>query len=279
MNRPALRYHGGKYAIREWVIGFFPEHLQYVEVFGGAASVLLSKRPARLEVYNDLDKEIVDFFKVLRDPALAGELRTKLDLTPFSRVEFKRAYEVTDELVEKARRLVVRSFQGVGASGIQTEHRSGWRVRTAKCKRNAYAEEWGGWILEIESFTKRLRKVSIECMDWEKCLATYDSSDTLFYVDPPYPQHTRSASHRCVYRNELSMDDHCKLVWVLGRLEGMVVLSSYANPLYDQLCDQGWHKATKGTRTQTNAPRVEALYINPAAWQRHQGSLLSNEQH
>lgn len=112
VTRPVLRWHGGKFLLAPWVISHFPKHRIYVEPFGGAASVLLQKPRSYGEVYNDLNGDVVNLFQVLRDPELALTLANMLRLTPFSRVEFKLSYVPADCQVERARRLVVRCFQG-----------------------------------------------------------------------------------------------------------------------------------------------------------------------
>jgi hypothetical protein len=110
VTRPLLKYHGGKWLLAPWILSYMPEHKVYVEPFGGGGSVLLRKNRAHEEVYNDLDREIVNLFRVVRDNG--NDLRRKLELTPYSREEFELSYEPTDDPIEKARRTVVRSFMG-----------------------------------------------------------------------------------------------------------------------------------------------------------------------
>ena len=129
-TRPVLRYYGGKFRIAEWVISHFPPHRVYVEPFGGAASVLLQKNAALVEVYNDLDSHVVSLFRILRDPARAEELRWLMELTPFSREEHARSFEQSSDPLEEARRFLVRSFQSLGNKDRCKTN--GWRTRTAK---------------------------------------------------------------------------------------------------------------------------------------------------
>ena len=109
--RPVLRYHGAKFRIRDFVISYFPSHRSYIEPYGGGASILLSKPRAHHEVYNDLDDDIVNLFRVLRAPDQASQLIQLLNLTPYARYEFNLAYSGDAGCpVEQARRTIVRSF-------------------------------------------------------------------------------------------------------------------------------------------------------------------------
>ncbi len=112
--RPVLRWFGGKWKLAPWILSHFPAHRVYVEPFGGAGSVLMRKPRSYCEVYNDIDCEVVNLFRVLRDPGQAARLIADLELTPFSRDEFIAAYEPAEDPAELARRLVMRSFMGFG---------------------------------------------------------------------------------------------------------------------------------------------------------------------
>src|SRR5687767_1982506 len=112
IKRPALRYHGGKFRIADWVISHMPTHQKYVEPYGGAASVLIQKPRVPAEVYNDLDGDIVNFFRVLRDPFMRKRFIEACELTPYAREEFELAYEDTDNPLERARRTAVRASMG-----------------------------------------------------------------------------------------------------------------------------------------------------------------------
>lgn len=274
-SRPLLRYHGGKWRIAPWIIAHFPPHLCYVEPFGGAASVLLRKSPSRVEVYNDLDGEVVNLFRVLRDPKKAEQLRRAVTLTPFSREEFDGAYKPARTCVERARRLIIRSFQGVGANAVQSQSRSGWRCRTARYARAGYDQDWANWPAEIPIFAERLRMVQIENRPAADLFEIHDWPDTLWYIDPPYLKTTRSRDHRSVYRHEMTDDDHRELCRRIRDLKGLVVASAYPNSAYqEELESHGWLTVTTSTRAQTNAARVEALYISPRTADRIQQTLF-----
>ncbi|MDR3351761.1 MAG: DNA adenine methylase [Zoogloeaceae bacterium] len=110
VSRSALRYFGGKWAIAPWIIEHMPEHRVYVEPFGGAASVLLRKPRSKVEVYNDLDDEIVGLFRVIQSPLQCRELFRLLRRTPYSRREFELAFQKTDDPLIRAQRAIIRAY-------------------------------------------------------------------------------------------------------------------------------------------------------------------------
>lgn len=260
--RPALRYLGGKWKLAPWIISHFPPHRLYVEPFGGAASVLLRKPRSYSEVYNDLDDEVVNLFRVLRDPAQSVQLITAISLTPFARQEFTTAYEATDNPIERARRLVVRSFQGVGSSAVRRSRKTGFRCQTINTDRALPAREWANTLPEsLQAVADRFRGVAIEHCDASKLIARFDTPDTLFYIDPPYVHSTRGDNH--YYTHELTDDAHVALLAQLRTAKGLVVISGYEDPLYDALVD--WQCERISHRADKALERTECLWINPAA--------------
>jgi len=189
VTRPALRYFGGKFRLAPWIIQQFPVHTCYVEPFGGAMGILLRKEPSVFEVYNDLDGEVVNFFKVLRDHP--DELLRAIELTPYSREEQKLAFEPTDGLpdLERARRLYVRCWQSHG--GGRTQWHTGWRYQVNNTRGRSTLVDWDQTD-HLWAIVNRLKLVQIECDDAIRIIERYDRPDTLFYVDPPYLMSTRS---------------------------------------------------------------------------------------
>lgn len=266
-TRPVLRWHGGKWRLAAWIISFFGRHKVYVEPFGGAASVLLRKPRSYSEVWNDLDDELVNLFSVLRSPA-AGELVSLLRLTPFARTEFYDAYEPSEDPVERARRLVVRSFMGHGSDGASGMYRTGFRANS-KRSGSTPATDWVNIPESLEMTIDRMKGVVIESRPAIQVMATHDGPDTLHYVDPPYLHQTRTRAHRRpdnggVYRHELTDDEHCELLDHLNDLRGMVVLSGYPSEIYDQLLP-GWTKIAREALADGGLKRTEILWLNPAA--------------
>lgn len=257
--RPALRWHGGKWILAPWIIGHFPEHRVYVEPFGGAASVLIRKPRSYAEVYNDLDGEAVNLFRVLRSDR-AGDLIAALRLTPFARAEFMEAYGDAVDPVERARRLVVRSFMGFGSNGHARS--TGFRANSNRSGTTP-AHDWCNYPDALAAIVERLQGVVIENRDAKAVMAAHDGPETLHYVDPPYVFATRADLSKD-YAHELTDADHAQLLAFLRELRGMVVLSGYPHPLYDEALT-GWRRIEREALADGARARTEVLWINPAA--------------
>lgn len=202
-----------------WIIGHFPDHRIYTEAFGGGGSVLMRKAPAYSEVYNDLDKGVVNLFQVMRDEKTANELRRLLALTPFSRDEFFACYAPSEDPVECARRLIVRSFMGFGSNSCNHLRKTGFRASSNRSGTTP-AHDWENYPAAIPAMIARLRGVVIENRPAVEVLEAHDGPDTLHYVDPPYVHSTRQPGNLENYSFEMTDDDHCALAVVLQNLRG-----------------------------------------------------------
>lgn len=264
--RPPLRYHGGKWKLAPWLISLMPQHRVYVEPFGGGGSVLLRKERSYAEVYNDLDGQIVNLFRVIRDDADA--LVRRLELTPFSRDEFAASYEDSPEPVEQARRTVCRSHMGFGsaaASGAKT----GFRANSNRSGTTP-ARDWRNLPANVPVIADRLRGVVIENREAVDVIAQHDGPETLHYCDPPYVFDTRSVGNpycKKGYRHEMTDEQHRELVAVLRGVQGMVMLSGYHGSLYDELLAD-WRFVDCAAFADGARPRTETVWMNQAAWQR-----------
>ena len=271
IRRPALIYLGGKWKLAPWLLKNFPPHRTYVEPFGGGASVLLRKAAARYEIYNDLNGDLVNLFRVLRDPEQGPRLVELIRLTPFSRAEFFDAYESTEDPVERARRIIVRSFMGHGTNSVFCPHRNGFRSKEHKAG-SPPSRSWGNYPESLAQICERFRGVTVECEPASKVIERYDSPDTLFYVDPPYVESTRTfklSRAKTFYPHEIDDAGHVALAEQLHAVQGMVVLSGYASPLYDHLYGD-WVMRKKRAYTYGALKRTECAWFNLAAWiQRH----------
>jgi DNA adenine methylase len=239
-----------------------PRHRIYVEPFGGGGSVLLRKPRSCSEVYNDLDGEIVNLFRVARDHGAA--LAEKLYLTPYARDEFKEAYNPAPDPVEQARRTLTRAFMGFG-SGAATQGKSskgqnpltGFRSNTKRAW-TIPAHDWAGYPEALEAVIERLRGVVIENRDALEIIPAHDSEETLFYADPPYLPSVRD--YGTDYRHEMTEEDHVRLAEALKNARGKVIISGYHSGLYDELY-RGWTVREKHTRADGALPRTEALWM------------------
>jgi len=263
ISRPVMRYHGGKFRISEWVQSFFPAHKVYCEPFGGAASVLMTKNPSSREIYNDLDSEITNVFEVIRDSP--EELARLIHYTPYSRDEWLKSYEQTDDKIELARRTIFRSWSSFGSGGA-TKGTSGFRSY-AKFGGDYAAKTWGSFGEEIEVFTDRLKNVVIENKCGIEVMKDHDSPETLFFVDPPYLHDTRCMrSGNKYYRHEMNDSQHQDLVSFVSGVSGFVILAGYESDMYNQLLGAGWEKRKKKARAQGfrgTTARTECVWLNP----------------
>jgi DNA adenine methylase len=293
VHRPVLRYHGGKFRLAPNLIALFPDHQIYTEAYGGGGSVLMLKPRCYSEIYNDLDGEVVNVFRVLQNRKHAARLEAALRLTPFARAEFELSYKHTRSDVERARRTIIRSFMGFGSDSITRTKGSN---RTWLIKSNSYnrmmtgfrsnsnrsgstaASDWANYPDRIHEFVDRLQGVFIENRNALTILEKMDREDALHYVDPPYPFLQRS-DIRPRYSHEMTDKDHSRLSDLLHSLKGMVIISSYPGPLYDRLY-RTWKKVswTGGQYCSQNThdkTRTECVWLNPAAiTNQHQASLF-----
>lgn len=262
MKHPLIRYHGGKFRIADWIISQFPSHRTYVEPFGGGGAVLLAKPPSCVEVYNDLDADVVNFFEVLRDKQLSQELAHLIELTPYSRTEFLNARTETTSKVDQARKLVIRAQMGFGSAGA-TKGNTGFRLDTGRGGSDI-VKIWQRQPKVILQAAARLKKVLIENRDALKVIEDHDRDDTLFFIDPPYVLDTRNMGGKA-YRHEMSNEDHEKLIKTLKLCKGMVIVCGYEHPIYESL---KWKKIKKTVAAAGQAGSVireEVLWINSQA--------------
>jgi len=248
-----------------WIISHFPAHRVYVEPFGGAASVLLRKERSYAEVYNDLGQHVVGLFRILRNEEQAAQLRRALELTPFARTEFLAAYEAADDAIEDARRLIIRAFMGHGSDSA-TGVVGGFRANSNRSGTTP-AHDWANYPAALPFTIERLRGVIIEQRDAVEVMQQHDATTTLHYVDPPYVHETRtwmtSGKGKGNYRHELDDAGQARVLSALRELDGMVILSGYPHPSYDEALPD-WRRVTTDAHADGARPRTEVLWLNPA---------------
>lgn len=265
--RPVLRYHGGKWLLAPWIISHFGPHRVYVEPFGGAASVLMRKKRSPVEVYNDQWKTVVNVFRILRDPGKAAELARLLYFTPFARDEFEgiEGAATTPSLdIEQARRTILRSLGGFGSASTNGAHSTGFRA-TSAASSTTPAVDWANYPTHIPRYVERLRGVVIENRNAVDVIQQHDGTQTLFYLDPPYPHCTRNMRRgNAMYAFEMTDEDHASLASLLHQVQGMVIISGYECPLYQELFGS-WAHFQKEHVIDGGKKRLESIWLNPAA--------------
>ena len=269
MSAPPFTYFGSKQTLAPRIAALFPSHGHYVEPFAGSLAVLLAKPPSAMETVNDLDSDVMTFWRVLRDDPL--ELERVCALTPHSRGEHQAAYDRPAELsdLERARRVWVCLTQGRGATLLPT----GWRHYVAPRGATGMPDYLTGYVGRMDWVTRRLAGVSLECRPAVEVIERYGQApDVLLYVDPPYLGATRSGrddprggTRR--YQHELLGDgEHRELLGVLLGCRAAVVLSGYPSALYDELLT-GWDRAEFASGTGQSArgewsQRTEVVWSN-----------------
>jgi len=263
----AFGWYGGKFSHLDWLLPLLPYTNHFCEPFAGSAAVLLNRDPSPVETYNDLDGEIVNFFKVLRDQK--EELLYAIGMTPFSREEFQLAIKALDKTqnftdFERARLFYVRARQ-VRTGLAQTASNGRWAncLNTSRAGMAGAVSRWLGSVEGLEYIASRLLRVQIENDDALKVIQRYDSEETLFYCDPPYVHSTRGDNN--AYSNEMTDDDHRELAEVLNNTKGLVAVSNYDCELMDELYPiSKWKKHYSHPKTihSTKDKRQEVLWVS-----------------
>lgn len=255
--KPLVPYHGGKGRLAEWIVSLMPPHRVYVEPFAGSAAVLLAKPRVTHEVLNDVDGNVMCFYRVLREDP--DELERVCRLTPYARDEFLAADLHDEDLddLERARRWWIRTNQSFAHTGTDA---TGWSTSILRGSNNARTVT--NRIERFAAVADRLSTVTIENRDALRVIAEYSSADGVIYADPPYLLSTRSAMNRRPggdYAHEFaSIDDHRALAEVLAASPAHVLLSGYDSPLYAELYT-GWDRVERRVVRRSSNRRSAAL--------------------
>lgn len=267
----AIPYYGGKNYHVNWLVPLLPYGNAYIEPFGGSMAVLLNRARSPVEVYNDLDGSIVNLFRVLRENG--DELIKQLELTPYARGELAECQEVGNDPVEWARRVFVRARQSIMGLKDGRSWACSLEVRKGTSQ---MISRWLGGIDSLYAVIERIKYVLLECRPALEVISRFDSPDSVFYLDPPYPREARKCFND--YLHEMSNEDHIALLDLACSLEGKVAISSYRNKLYDSRLSDWWmyedkEKELAGAR----GMRQEILWTNydPAEVRtKHQTGLM-----
>jgi len=264
-GRIAFGWYGGKFSHLGWLLPQLPRAHHYCEPFGGSAAVLLNREPSPVETYNDLNGEVVNFFRVLRDSS--EDLIRALTLTPFSRAEYLESLEISPDLpeLERARRFYVRTRQVFfGLSESASPGRWAYCKKSTRRGMSCSVSRWLGGLEGLEEIAERLLRVQIESLPALDMLQRYDDPDTLFFLDPPYLAESRSCK-KAYGAFELSEEGHRNLAEDLRSCKARVAISGYSSPVMDELY-KGWRKVVAPSKRNNSSTkgstRAECLWMN-----------------
>ena len=252
-----IKYPGSKWSIANWIISHFPSHHSYLEPFFGSGAVLFNKKRSPIETVNDLDEDVVNLFRQIRENI--ERLADTIYWTPYARSEYERAwaaqYTETDPF-QRAVDFYVRMMMGRGFR--TTGEKVGWK-NDVQGREAAYAA--GYWCKTPEMIfeaAERLRKVQIENLPAVDLIRRFNFPNVLIYADPPYVLSTR---HGKQYRHEMTDEQHKELLDTLSNHRGPVLLSGYDSDLYRDILHD-WHREEIPSRAQTSGARIEVLWMN-----------------
>lgn len=259
--RAIIRYPGAKWRIADWIIEHFPsdyEKMVYLEPFAGSGAVFFNKLPGCVETLNDMDGDVVNLFRILRERP--GDLKHVLELTPYSREEYNLAFEPCEDPLERARRFMVRTTQAIGA---KMDGKCGWRNHK-QTKIGGTACKWNGIPDTIDAAAKRLKGdtthlVQIERMDALRLIRRYNTPEALIYLDPPYMRSTRKSGR--LYRFEMTDDQHQEMLELITHTRAKVVVSGYVNDLYAKYLSE-WNMYQTETHTTSAEVVKETIWTN-----------------
>ena len=253
--RSVLHYPGGKKRIAPWIIKHMPRHHSYLEPFFGCGAVLFEKPPSRIETVNDLDGDIVNFFRVIRDNR--EQLQEWITYTPYARKVYDEAFlrEPRDN-VERAGYFAIKSMQ---SHGFRMSSDCGWK-KDVYGRESAYAvRAWNNLPESIKCMAARLKQVQIENRPALDLIKDFNHENVLMYLDPHYVLSTRSGGKQ--YNYEMSDQDHMELLEAIVDSKAKIMISGYDCELYDFYLGN-WKKVQIAARAQDNKRRVETLWMN-----------------
>lgn len=258
-----LKYHGGKSYLAKKLRELFPPHKRYCEPFFGGGSVLFSGDGGGVaEFANDLNRELANFWNVLKVVPLFDAFVRLVHSIPFSQEHFARSLDATFDPVERAVAFFIRnrqSRQGLGRD---------FATPTKRLRRgmNENVSAWLSAVDGLPEFHARLRRVEIRSQPAIDFIRELDSPDTFFYCDPPYVHETRTTTGE--YQHEMSDGDHFELLKVLGSIKGKFLLSGYQNATYQLAAiNFGWNRKdfeidNKASGKKVKDKKIESAWMN-----------------
>lgn len=232
-KNPPMSYYGGKQQMAKHILPLIPEHKTYVEPFLGGGAIFWLKEPSEVEILNDTNKELINFYEVLQNDFVY--LKQMIEVSLHSRSLHRDAWTVYNsphmfDRIKRAWAVWVLSAQGFGgqlSSSWGRDKKQNKTVKTVANKRNAFDVD----------YAIRLQQVSLESRDAIKIIKTTDYADAFFYCDPPY--YNSDMGHYDGY----TIDDFETLLGALSKIEGKFLLSSYPSDILNKYTNEfKWHQ-------------------------------------
>lgn len=249
-----LNYPGAKWGMAKQIASMMPPHRSYLEPFFGSGAVLFNKPPSAIETVNDIDGDITNFFKVVRE--CPEELAEAISLTPYSRDVFNDAHEnrgTTD--FDRAYRFAIRYSMG---HGFKTYQKTGFKIDVYARERSYCVSCWNTMPERIFEAAARLKEVQIENRPALELIHKFNYDNVLIYADPPYLLSTRGGKQ---YKHEMDEQAHIELLDALKAHRGSAIISGYPSELYDSELRE-WNRITKQSYNQNSDARTEVLWFN-----------------
>lgn len=254
--KPILKYPGAKWRLAPWILENIPKCESYLEPYFGSGAIFFNKEPSKIETINDIDGEIVNFFKMCREKPV--ELARGILLTPWSRDELMKCKEKSSNEIEQARRTAVTCFMTFGSRRVSNT----WRYTTGNNKNHGpnNTHLWGKLPEVIFQVADRLKDAQIENKPAIKLIEKFNGPDVLIYLDTPYIKSTRTLNGDQYYF-EMTNEEHEELLEAVIKHKGKIILSGYDNEMYNEAL-KGWEKKTTKTRIERGRIREETIWMN-----------------
>lgn len=254
-TRTPITYYGGKQKLVPTILELIPSHTLYCEPFAGGAAVFFAKDPAKVEVLNDTNRELINFYRILKKHP--DNLEQEITETLYSRATFNDAWAIYNyphlfSDIKRAWALWVLSMQGFSGQLSAT-----WgydKVNNSPVKRMINRRD------ELSIAAERLANVQVECTDAIRIIESRDSENAFFYVDPPY------FNSDCGHYDGYTEDDFRELLQTLAQIRGKFLLSSYPSDILAEFSQQyGWYTVKKEMRIdagKSTRKKIEVLTAN-----------------
>lgn len=235
----AMNYMGSKFTWVDWLLPYFPRHIHFIDVAGGSLAVTLNKPFSRIDTANDINGEVVNFFRVLREQP--DELITLLALTPIAREEYDKSWDMTgaNTDLERARRFYVRSRQSFYGMGVQKRSKGWHMVKTSsRSNRAETVSKWHNALAKLYPVADKLRNIQIENDCFRTLIPKLDFAGAFFFTDFPYHEDCRASEND--YTFEFTAKDHEEAAELLNNIKGKAMVSTYVSETMAKLY-KGWH--------------------------------------